>query len=281
MQATTVEQIRARNANVSRPMPAPIANLAVDLSDPTSRAREPGMPGHLSIADAVVPLAIIAAGNVLRPFEIEVSKEKRQKAMEQLTLDMNLGRQLGTNVFDAIDSARKALKGPTNWVKWTALGLGAAAVIAATGGLVLAAAPGLVGAAAITSALAAFGPGGMIGGLLTAGTLVSAGGGGLAIGLAAPGTTAEAVEAVVAAQLTTAVLRELQGISQDQQPWSSLVDAEIEVRRELARLKAVSDESAPTLKELQRKIDAIDRALDYMHRHNLEPKDSEFAAEEA
>ena len=77
------------------------------------------------------------------------------------------------------------------------------------------AAPGVAGAAAITSALAAFGPGGMIGGLLTAGTLVTAGGGGIAFGLASPGTTAETVEAVVGAQLAAALLRQRQGLEQD------------------------------------------------------------------
>jgi len=272
VQAASLDQIKARNANGSRPMPRPIANLAVDLSDPSSRAPEPALPAHLSVDDAVVPLAMIAVGNVIRPFEIEVSKEKRQTAMEQLTLEMQLGRQVGTNVFEAVDSARKVLKGPTNWVKWTALGLGTAAVVVATSGLALAAAPGVAGAAAVTSALATFGPGGMIGGLLTAGTLVSAGGGGIAIGLAAPGTSAEAVEAVVAAHLATAILRKLQGLSQDPQTWSSLVETEIEVTHEFARLRAVSDRAAPTLKELQRKLDAIDRALDYLHRVGLEPK---------
>ena len=280
IQATTVEQIRARNTNESRPMPTVIANLAVDLSDPRSRPHEPGTPGHLSITEAVVPLAAIAAGNVLQPFEIEVAKEKRQRAMEQLTLEMGLGSQLGSNVFGAVDRSRKVLKGPTNWVKWAALSLGAAAVVAATSGLALAAAPGVAGAAAVTSALAAFGPGGMIGGLLTAGTLVTAGGSGLAIGLAAPGTTAATVEAVVAAQLTMAILRELQGISQDPKTWSTLVEAEAHMARQLARLKPVSDESAPTLKELQRKLDAIDRALEYLHSHDLEPKHLELLADE-
>ncbi len=125
------------------------------------------------------------------------------------------------------------------------------------------------------------GRGGMIGGLLTAGTLATAGGGGIAIGLAAPGTAAAAVEAVVAMHLTAAILRELQGIPQDPNTRSSLAELESAVARQLARLKEVSDESAPTLKELQRKRDAIDRALDYLNSHNPEPEQSALAAEEA
>ena len=281
VQADAVEQIRVRATNEFRPMPTAIANLVADRPDPAPSVTEPGVPRHLSIDDAVVPLTVIATLNVIRPFEMEVSKEKWQQAMEQLTLEMGLGRRVGTNVFEAVDRARDVLKGPTNWVKWTTLGLGAAAVVAVTGGLALAAAPGVAGAAAITSALAAFGPGGMIGGLLTAGTLVSAGGGSIAIGLAAPGTTAAAVEAVVATQLTAAILREMQGFGQYPQTWNSLDELKTEVTQQLVRLKPVSDESAPTLKELQRKLDAINRALDYLRTHNLDPNHSELEAEEA
>ena len=145
------------------------------------------------------------------------------------------------------------------------------AVTVATGGLIFAAAPGLAGAAAITSALAAFGPGGMIGGLLTAGALVTAGGGSIAVGLAGAGTSAATVEAIVTTQLATAILRKKQGLAQDPQTWTSLSDLEIEVMKELNRLKAVSDSSAPILKELQRKLDTIKRALAYLREHGLGP----------
>jgi pimeloyl-ACP methyl ester carboxylesterase len=279
VQATTVEQITARNNAEGRPMPSAIARLAVDLTDPASLPVEPGLPGHLSIDEAVVPLVVLASANLVRPFEIDVSREIRQEALVQLTFEMMLGRMVGTNVFDAAEQARKELKAPTNWLKWAALGLGATAVAIATGGLALAAAPGVAGAAAVTSALAAFGPGGMIGGLFTAGTLMSAGGSGIAIGLAAPGTTAESAEAVVADQLTTAILRKLQGLDQDPQTWIGLVEAERAVRAELTRLEALSDDSAPTPKELRRKLVAIDRALAYLRRNDLDPKPAAALAE--
>jgi hypothetical protein len=278
VQAETVEQVRERNAAQRRLMPSRIAELAVDLSDPASAAPAARAPGHLGMDEAVVPLVVIATTNVLRPFEIDVSKAKQRAAMEQLTLEMEFGAKFGTSVFAAVEEARDVLKGPTNWLKWTALGLGAAAVVVATGGLALAAAPGVAGAAAITSALAAFGPGGMIGGLLTAGTLVTAGGGGIAVGLAAPGTTAATVEAVVATQLATAILRKKHGLQQDPQTWNSLTELEVQVARELARLKVVSDESAPSVKELQRKLDAIHRALAYLQRNNLGPSPLEITA---
>ena len=270
-QSDTIESFRARSAKEGRPVPIAIASLRVDLSEPASSAPAPPRPTqmHLDMEDAVLPLLTIAEANLIRPYEIEVDRKDQQDAMEKLTLEMELGRQFGEHVFESLEAARKVLKGPVNKVKWAAIGLGSAAVIAATGGLALAAAPGLAGAAAITSALAAFGPGGMIGGLLTAGTLMSAGGGGLAVGLASPGTTAETVEAVITAQLAAVILRERQGLGQDPRTWMGLVELEIEVTKELARLKPVSDESAPSIKELKRKLTTIDRALDYLHDHGL------------
>lgn len=272
VQAATVDLVRQRNTQDNRPMPNRVAELAVDLADPDSIAPTPSAVTFLSKEEAVVPLLSVAAANVIRPFEIDVSKDKRQKAMETLTLEMGLGSRIGAQVFKAADRARDELKGGTNWIKWAALGLGAAALVAASGGLALAAAPGVAGAAAVTSALAAFGPGGMIGGLLTAGTLLSAGGGGVAIGLASPATTAATLEAVVASQLAVAVLRELEGVQQDPTTWDGLVELGIELRRERARLEVFADKSAPTLKELERKLEAVDRALAYLDRHELGPR---------
>lgn len=279
VQATQADRIQARNANDSRGTPVAIADLAVDLSDPESLALEPEAPQLLTIEDAVVPLLLLAVENLIRPFEIKIDEKHQKAAMEQLTFDIGLGRHFGANVFGALTLARKALKRPGSRVRWAALGLGSVAIVAATGGLALAAAPGVAGAAAVTSALAAFGPGGMIGGLLTAGTFATAGGGGIAIGMASPGTTADAVEAVVAVQLATAILRELQGLPQDDQTWQSLIETEAEVRRELARLEVLSDDDSPTLVELQRKLDAVVCALDCLRARGLDLKLFEFAAE--
>lgn len=270
-QAETVEHIRRRNDRTGRPTPGLIARLGVDLTDPFSQAPEPVISGHLEAGDAVVLLLAILEANVVAPYEIEVGKDPRRMAMENLTLEMGFGTSFGTAVFEAIEEAQRALKGETNKMKWVALGMGSAALLVATGGLALAAAPGVAGAAAITSALAAFGPGGMIGGLLTAGTLLSAGGGGVAVGLAAPGTTAETVEAVVAAQLSAAILRSLRNLDQDPQTWANLVETEIEVRREIGRLEHISDKSAPSLKAARRKLETLELAIGYLDRENLRP----------
>ncbi|MET3511486.1 hypothetical protein [Plantibacter flavus] len=273
VQAATVDLIARRNADEHRPLPAAIARLAFDLSDPEAVVPEPRPSFHLPKDEAVVLLTVLAAENVIRPFEINISRDLWKATMRDLASEMGLGSRFGTDVFDASQRAQSALSGPrgVNWIKWGAIGVGAAAIVVATGGLALAAAPGLAGAAVITSALASFGPGGMIGGLLTAGTLVTAGGGGIAFGLASPGTSAETFEAVIERRLAAEILRELQHLDSDPTVWRVLVETEIEVRREHERLDEFSDEQSPSLKELKRKIQAVERALKYLGDHGLEP----------
>lgn len=280
VQASAIDAIRVRNERENRPIPHEIARLAFDFSDPDAIVLEPFPSSHIGKEEAVLFLTTIATENIIRPFEISIPKDKkdkkkdtRQEAMTDLTAEMGLGGRFGTSVFDAAERASQALSGGVgaNWVKWGALGVGAAALVIAPVGLVFAAGAGLAGAAAITSALAAFGPGGMIGGLLTAGTLIGAGSGGVAFGLASSGTSAETFEAVVSRQMAAVILRKDQDLEQDPAIWQSLVETEIEVRRQYERLDEFSDESALSLKELKRKIEAIVRALNYMSENGLEP----------
>jgi hypothetical protein len=218
-------------------------------------------------------LTVLATENVIRPFDITTSNDIQRDAMKQLTNEMKMGSQFGADVFSAVKDAQEALNGTrgVNWIKWGAVGAGAVALVVATGGLALAAAPGLAGAAVITSALASFGPGGMIGGLLTAGTLVTAGGGGIAFGLASAGTTAETLEVVVVRRLAAATLRRIHDLEPDPNVWRVLAETEIEVRREHERQDEFSDPSSPALKELKRKIETVERALKYLRDNGLEP----------
>lgn len=273
VQAAAVTDIRNRNHNENRATPSQIVRLAFDLSDPDAIVPEP-LPGrHFTKEQAVVPLTVLASENVIRPFEINIPAPKWQEAIKDLTAEMGLGSQFGADVFAAAKQAQEALsgRGGVNWLKWGALGAGAAALVVATGGLALAAGAGLAGAAAITSALAAFGPGGMIGGLLTAGSLVMAGGGGLAFGLASSGTTPETLEAIIQRRLAAEILRQRQNLVSDSTVWSDLTTIEIEVRHQHERLDEFSDESAPALKELKRKIETVGRALKYLRQAGLEP----------
>lgn len=281
VQATVVNEIRQRNREAGRPLPSEVSRLAFDPSDPDATVPEPLPSRHLSKEDAVTLLTVLASENVIRPFDINVDRDKWLGAMEELSAEMGLGYQYGTHVFEAAKKAQDVLSGPlmVNWKKWGALGAGAVALVVATGGLALAAAPGVAGAALITSALAGFGPGGMIGGLLTAGTLVGAGGGGIAFSLASPGTTAETVEAVVQRRLAAAILRQRQGLEPDHALWGLLAANEITFRREYERLDEFSDESAPALKELKKKLETIERAMKYLSETGLEPSLIDDSAE--
>lgn len=273
VQAVLFQALAAQREVSGRPLPTDVARLAVDLSDPNAVAVEPLPARHLSKEDAVIPLTVVSSENVILPFQIEVPYDVKQKAIEDLAAEMGLGGVFGADLNAAAKEARETLAGATNinWIKWGALGAGAVALVIATGGLALAAAPGVFGAAAITSALAAFGPGGMIGGLLTAGTLVSAGGGGIAFGLASPTTTAATLEGVVARQLTAEILRKRQGLPSDPSIWRSLIVTEIELRREYERFDEFSDESSPSIKDLKLKIQAVERALAHLKKLGLDP----------
>ena len=273
VQTMTVNDIIERNRRTGRGTPHPIARLAVDTSHPATPIPVPAPHQHVPKAEAVVSLTALASVDVLHPFDIDVPLKERREAMQDLTAEMGLGNRLGADVFDSIKEAHDAVHGPRggNWIKWAAIGAGALALVAATGGLALAAAPGLAGAAAITGALAAFGPGGMIGGLITAGTLATAGGGGILYGIAAPGMSAEVAEAVLERQLAPAILRKRQGLDPDPELWRAFVEFERVVSREHERLDEFSDRDSPVLKNLQRKIRAVERALDYLSKNGLEP----------
>nr|WP_254281380.1 lipase family protein [Frigoribacterium sp. VKM Ac-2836] len=273
VQEDAVEQIVLRNKEAGRPVPGDVARLAVDSTDLLPLLVEPLPSRHRTKEEAVVLLTVLAAENVIRPYEIDLPRDKWRDAMKDLTAEMGLGSQYGLDVFEAAKEARTELtpgRG-VNWIKWSALSVGAAALVVATGGLALAAAPGLAGAAALTSALAAFGPGGMIGGLLTAGTLVSAGGGGIAYGLAGQGTSAETLEAVVERRLAAAILRKRQGLEPDLEMWGVFTQVEREVRRRHERMDEFSDQSSPGIQDLKRKIVTVELALKYLSKNGLEP----------
>ena len=271
VQATVIPGLIERKATAGQPISGAVTRLLFDPADPESVAPEPLPVGHASKEDAAVVFTLLASENVIRPFEIEVPKDKREAALSDLGAEMGLGSKFGRDVFSAAEEAHKELTGSRiNWVKWSLLGVGALAVVAATGGLALAAAPGVAGAAVVTSALAAFGPGGMVGGLITAGTLVTAGGGSIALGLASAQTSAEVLEAVVERQLAVAILRKKQNLDIDPAIWLNFAETEAHLRREHERVDEFSDEKAASVKELKRKLLILERALAYMKRHDMD-----------
>lgn len=84
------------------------------------------------------------------------------------------------------------------------------------------------------------------------------------------GTSAEEFEAVVERQLAAAILRLKQRLEPDYAIWWNLVDVEAQLRREHERVDEISDENAPSVKELKRKLVAVERGLAYLKANQLD-----------
>ena len=274
VQATLIDGIQRWNTEQHRATSSSITRLALDLADPTAELVIPHPGTYLHIDTAVDPFCALVSENIIRPFEITVPLDIKQKALEDLSAELGLSSAFGGQVFEAAKRAHETLSGQkiVNWKRWGAVGLGAVALVAATGGLILAAAPGLAGAAMLTSALASFGPGGMVGGLITAGSLAGVGGGGLAFGLASSSTTAADLESVVERMLAKDILRKALNLPLDPAVWQVLTETEIQVRREYERLDEFSDANAPGLNEIRNKLTSVERALEYLRENEHEPK---------
>lgn len=220
---------------------------------------------------AAKDLIALALQNPLAPYEIEVKESVRVAAMRQLAAEMLLTPQQGEDAFDALEEASKALAGKTRFMKWGLLGAGALAVVA-SGGILLPAASGLAGAAAVTSALASFGPGGMVGGLLTAGALVSAGSGTIAVGMMTAGSTAEEFEGVIHIQLARLILRKTWRMPCDESVWHVWTESERDLIRLRSKLERFSDKNAPGLKDTDRKLATVRKAIRYAEEKGLSPQ---------
>ena len=287
VQAQAVADVRTHNTSINRPLPTQIARLDFDYSNNTSLLPEPTFNGSgTSKEEAVTLLTAVAVTNVIAPFEITISKDIEQAALEELASEMGLKRQFGSDVLEAGKRAQGILRDSQNlqWVKVGALVAGTAALVVGTGGLALAAAPGLAGAAVITSALASFGPGGMIGGLITAGALVGgggllvgSGGGTMVTGLAGDETTVDQFEGFLALQMAAVVLRQQHKIESDPSVWQVLTEIETKVSRQHERLDEISDPKAPSVAALAKKRTLVKRALKYMSDNGLEPGEAEMA----
>lgn len=259
---------RAKDEN--RPIPSQVAKLDSDILTSKTNLIRPSSIKGLSIDEAVSMLISVEAANVMHPYDISVSREVRLEALKMLATDLGYSSQLADYVFETEAEVQKIFSSTaSSYIKFGAIGLGAVALLVGTGGLALAATPGLVGAAAITSALAGFGPGGMIGGLLTAGTLVSVGGGGLSYGISSQGASPESVEAAIAIQLSGVIVRKKQNLQLDDDVWSQFASNLNELSDKHYRLSPYSDKSSNALKDLEKKIDILEKAMSYLEKNEL------------
>jgi hypothetical protein len=230
----------------------------------------PECPRAWTFEEAVRLLVVTATTNLVAPWEIE-SHTAARKALSSASFGLGFGAQQGDKIARALGEARKALDLERD-VAWERLLLGATGVallIAAPIGPALAAPAGLAGAAAVTSALAKFGPGGMIGGMAFAGTLV--GTGALAAASAAlVGAPRAVMEVEVVRRMTHARARKLLGLPQDLSDWSFLTQMESVANAELGRIVAFSDKNAPSVRELRAKVDLVTKAIKWMIERGLD-----------
>ncbi len=217
-----------------------------------------------NLRQSISVFLVIVSNNIIAPFEIKVSEDQRKISLELLAEFMGFIKDRGTAIFEALETARDVVYPKSGWL-WMVLGLvGLALLLAGPIGLVLAAPAGLSGAAAIVSALAAFGPGGMLGGLITAGALAGTGGGAIAMAVAVASASVETFEAVVVLQLAIAIASHNLKERRDTDPWYALCGLEAQIAHELQRLETYSDKDSSSLKNTRRKKEAVRRALNYM-----------------
>ena len=236
------------------------ARLAI-LSD--GRRPEPGP--ILSFGLSIQAILAIVTLNPVAPFEIAVPTKCCRRAAEQLAKFLGFDRNHGAAIFKSLDEARKAVHPRSRmWSKIALTAVGGGLLVAAPVGLFMAVPAGVYGAAAVATAVSAFGPGGIVGGLVTAGALLGAGGTTIGAALASPLSLAEALERVVVEQLAGAIAgHKLKGPT-DSGPWFALCELEAQITHVLQQLEPYSDPQASSIRLLRRKADAVRRAINYM-----------------
>ena len=258
---------QARAAWAEDPLLKRAANLlGQDVAQPL---REALGTDKISMVDAAL---LMASANPIEPFEIKVHDDILNRAQRTYLKTLGLTTVTLEDVEGALRKAREPFLTFRQKVPkpvWVGLGaVGAAAAVAAPVVLMGAMAGGtLVGAAAVTSALAAFGPGGMIGGLLTlsfavgGGTATSAAGLGMAMARSSPESFQQsAVELLARAQLGRQMLVPNAGLVE----WAILTEALAQAEAELFFVTGLSDPRAPGIRDVKDKIESAEKGLNWL-----------------
>ena len=211
------------------------------------------------------------------PHNVDVEKFKEEFG-QRMAVNFGMSRRDGHQVFRAYEDVREDLEKSGSWSRYLLAGSGVVLLAAATGGVALAAAPGLAGAAAVTSGLAALGPGGMMGGLATVSGLAALGGVTGTLGLQTGSTGYTPAAALDALTSSLARQRLNYPVTADIQPMldEMLVGAE----SALAGHEALDDPGSPAAKELKAIVKFCEGALSFATKHGLliDPTDLSLAS---
>ncbi|MCD2262878.1 GPI inositol-deacylase [Dietzia aurantiaca] len=235
-----------------------------------SHGQRPRVPRRLELDDAVRLVVTMAFANVIQPYEISVG-DAQVEAIPEFFAEMGFSTGVGRAVRKAIVDVQKVLSEsggfPTGRLALAAAGL---ALIAA-GPIGIATMGTAAGAAAITSGLAAFGPGGMAGGLALLSGLASTGA--MVTTAAATLKTGESSGGSDPASLAIRVASSHALMRVGEQPdaslWSSLTVAESVVAGHINKLAEYSDPKAPQLTQLMQTRDIINRLMTFAHDNGL------------
>jgi hypothetical protein len=259
--------------------------LYVSFPDPRS-SLAPFIKNKLAANDYATLLTVLVTTNPIAPFDIGISEDVRQNARKRTAVDFGMPgahvdtartiyKQARESYVTTTERASRTLRHPVAGP--VMIGVGLVAVIAAPA-LIFAAAPaGLAGAAAVTSGLAALGPGGMMGGLAVVGTVGALGGatasaGAMAaIGRAvAAGSPADVRQWCIELMTRAAIDKELKITTQPGvQEREALENASATLNAAITRLNTVSDSDGPTLKLEKLKADYVRKAVRWVDKRGV------------
>lgn len=230
--------------------------------DLLARGQVPRPPQDFELDEAIRRVVPMSFANVIQPYEIEVGPAQVE-AIEDFFVDLGFTSGIGRKVRDAVTDVQKVLKDsggfPAGRLAIAAAGL---ALIAA-GPIGIATMGTAAGAAAITSGLAAFGPGGMMGGLALLSGLASTGAMVTTAAATLKGTDGPAVSdpATLAIQVASSYALRLVGEQPDPNLWSMLTTADGIVSGHINKLSEFSDSKSPQLVQLHQTREIIGRLM--------------------
>ncbi|MDS1116639.1 alpha/beta fold hydrolase [Gordonia westfalica] len=256
-----------------RQLPPEFAELA--------KGRVPSLPRRWDLTEAVTQAVVLAFTNAVDPYEIEVG-EARVKSLPNLFVELGFRSGIGDKVKDAVNEVTDCLNGDKGLfgTKTRIMMAAAGVALLAAGpiGLAVAGSATAVGAAAITSSLAAFGPGGMVGGLAMLGGLASTG----AVVTTAAATVRGGAPRVsldptsIAIQVATAHALKKVGEPHDADLWTRLALAESQISAQLNRLSTFSDEKAPAKVQLANTLSVVEKLMQFIRDNHLMPQELEM-----
>jgi pimeloyl-ACP methyl ester carboxylesterase len=281
--AAALQQVQEEMSNRLRVM---LASEGRTLS-PSVRSLADGKPPRVhrtwDVDEAIEPLVLCALSNLVQPYDIDSGKAP-VAALRDMAIAIGIGPESGVAIGKAIAEIRDVLV-ESSGIPWTRILIGAAGVaLIATGplGIALAAPVGAFGAAAITGALAAFGPGGMIGGIALLGGLASTGAA-VATGAATVSAAEAPLDQIVIdllVRVSSARARQMVDVAGDEVVWFHVVAIEAEVAAELNRLSPLSDPKSPRMADLRRKLAVVRKLLIYMGQQGMQPRQLQAGSDE-